>query len=906
MRLHRIRLENVRGVTERSIELSDRGVTVVEGPNEIGKTTTAEAVDVLFEAKDSSRAHQVRDLFAVGTDAGPRVEVEFSTRQCRAIYVKQWGRGRTTQLTLTSPRSQRFSGDEAHARARQLLDSDVDPALWRALKIVQGESLTPAAWQHVPSLGQALDRAAAASEATPGSGCGEPEDLFARVSAEATRFFTVRTGQPTGELAAAIATYERALADVVDRRAQVRQAQSDVYDAARYAQSLAVLGEREGQLSDALKQARDDAARVTGLREALERAEDDRLTAAADVAASEREWHQRLREVVDVAERLETIKALRPRVEDCLGQEQAAVVRRDTVVEQLSRARTARDGARQLATATQRQVTEARQRRDLAVAGERLAAAERHRTALDDAMAQLGRCRVDDALLRRIEGTSSALSQAQQARDLAAPVLTVSRLGHHDVYVDGVRLGASSGAGPEPNGAGGEAEASLPVIEERAVDVAGVVRVSVRPGTSGADLGATVASARSALSDLLDAAGVSGVDEARIVVEHRRAAQQQRALAEAALRHHLGPDTCESLHDRVATLRERLADVRGLAPQSMVDEPIPSTDHPVSESLLLDYDRAADRAARELEAAERHLSRAEHSRDVALDEHAAAHRRLTTLQEQLSAHESEHRRLVDRLAHDRASRSDETLRACAFDAQHRLAEVDGHLAARQREMDAADPAAVEVRLSRAERLNAQLAQERRELQSLADQVRGRLLMAEGAGLFDRLEEAEADHDAARRELLSVQRQARAARMLATVMAARRDQTRSRYIAPYTSAIQRLGSRVFGAGFRVEVDAQLRVVSRTLAGDTLPISSLSGGAREQLALVERLACAELVGPEAGVPVVIDDALGFSDPQRLQAMGGLLSAAGEHSQVIVLTCQPERYRHVSDATVIRLGA
>jgi uncharacterized protein YhaN len=37
-----------------------------------------------------------------------------------------------------------------------------------------------------------------------------------------------------------------------------------------------------------------------------------------------------------------------------------------------------------------------------------------------------------------------------------------------------------------------------------------------------------------------------------------------------------------------------------------------------------------------------------------------------------------------------------------------------------------------------------------------------------------------------------------------------------------------------------------------------------------------------------------------------MGALLSAAGEHSQVIVLTCQPERYRHVSDANVIRLQA
>lgn len=900
MRLHRIRLTNVRGVVERSIELLDHGVTVVEGPNEIGKTTTAEAVDVLFEAKDSSRAQHVRDLFAVGTDAGPRVEVEFSTRQCRAVYVKQWGRGRTTQLTLTSPSRQQFSGDEAHARARQLLDADVDPALWRALKIVQGESLVPAAWAHVPSLGQALDRAAAALEATASADCGEPEDLFARVSAEAARFFTARTGQPTGALAAAMHTYERALAEVGDLRTQMRQAQFDVDDAASHAQSLAALGEREGQLSDVLKQAREDATRVAGLREVLKRTEAERAAVAADGAAAEREWQQRLRDVVDVAERVERVKVLRPRVEDCLAQEQAAAVRRESVVEQLAAARAARDEARQLATATQQQVTRARQRRDLAVSVERLAAAGQQRATVREATNLLDRCTVDDALLRRIEQTSSALTQAQLARELAAPVLTVSRLGQHDVHVDGTCLGAARAETAET------AEASLPVIEQRVVEVAGVVRVSVRPGTSGADLEASVTAARSALSDLLGDAGVTGVDEARAAVERRRAAQQQRDLAEAALRHHLGNDTWESLQERVSTLRERLGDVQSPGAQPMVDEPGPSIDQPPSESALLDYDRAADRAVRDLETAERHLSRAEHSRDAALDEHAAVHRRLTASQEQLSALEGEHCRLVDRLARAQAMRSDETLRASAFDAEHRLAELDGHLAEQRREMDAADPAGVQLRLTQAEVLNAKLTQERRELQSLADQVRGRLLMAEAAGLFDRLESLQAQCDVARRELLSVQRQARAARVLAVRMAARRDQLRNRYVAPYKSAIQRLGTCVFGADFDVEVDAQLRVVSRTLAGNTLPVSSLSGGAREQLALVERLACAELVGPEAGVPVVIDDALGFSDQPRLQSMGGLLSAAGEHSQVIVLTCQPERYRHVRDANVIRLRA
>lgn len=902
MRLHRIRLTHVRGIVERSIELLDRGVTVVEGPNEIGKTTTAEAVDVLFEAKDSSRSQQVRDLFAVGTDAGPRVEVEFSTRQCRAIYVKQWGRGRLTQLTLTSPRRQQFTGDEAHARARQLLDADVDPALWRALKIVQGESLVPAAWANVPSLGQALDRAAAVLEAATGADCGEPEDLFTQVRAEAARFFTARTGQPTGPLAAAMHTYERAQVDVRELRAQVRQAQSDVDDAAGYAQRLTILGEREGRLSDVLKQSRDDAARVTGLREALERAEADHTSAAAEAAATEREWHGRLREVDDVAERVGKIKALRPRVEDCLAQEQAAAVRRESVVEQLSVARAARDEARQRAAAAQRQIARVRQRRDLAVAAERLAAVAKQRDTLKDATAVLERCTVDEELLRRIEQLCSALHQAQLARELAAPVLTVSRLGQQDVHVDGASLRAA----PADESPSEPAEESLRVTEERVIEVEGVVRVSVRPGTSGADLDARVASARSALFGLLVAAGVADVDEARAAAEQRRVAQHQVELAEAGLSHHLGSDTWESLQDRVAALRERPAHPQRPAVQAEVDESSRGADHPPSECELVDCDRAADSAARELDAAERHLSRAEHNRDAAFDEHAAAHRRLTTLQGQLSAQESEQRRLSDRLAQARASRSDETLRVATFDAGHRLAQSEGHLEARRREMDAADPVGVERRLTQAEALTEELVRERREVQSLADQVRGRLLMAEAAGLFDRLEEAEALYEAARRELLSVQRQARAARLLALRMASRRDQSRSRYIAPYTAAIQRLGAGVFGADFDVEVDAQLRVVSRTLAGATLPVGSLSGGAREQLALVERLACAELVGPDAGVPVVIDDALGFSDPRRLDSMGALLSAAGEHSQVIVLTCQPERYRHVSDANVVRLRA
>jgi uncharacterized protein YhaN len=54
----------------------------------------------------------------------------------------------------------------------------------------------------------------------------------------------------------------------------------------------------------------------------------------------------------------------------------------------------------------------------------------------------------------------------------------------------------------------------------------------------------------------------------------------------------------------------------------------------------------------------------------------------------------------------------------------------------------------------------------------------------------------------------------------------------------------------------------------------------------------------------VPIWLDDALGHTDSERLAALGPLLAAAGESSQVIVLTCSPERFRSVPAARVVEL--
>lgn len=54
----------------------------------------------------------------------------------------------------------------------------------------------------------------------------------------------------------------------------------------------------------------------------------------------------------------------------------------------------------------------------------------------------------------------------------------------------------------------------------------------------------------------------------------------------------------------------------------------------------------------------------------------------------------------------------------------------------------------------------------------------------------------------------------------------------------------------------------------------------------------------------MPVVIDDALGFTDAERLTRMAEVFDAVAGDGQVIILTCSPQRYAGVQTARHIEL--
>jgi hypothetical protein len=194
----------------------------------------------------------------------------------------------------------------------------------------------------------------------------------------------------------------------------------------------------------------------------------------------------------------------------------------------------------------------------------------------------------------------------------------------------------------------------------------------------------------------------------------------------------------------------------------------------------------------------------------------------------------------------------------------------------------------------------------RDAQDRLLEVRTRLRDHHEDGADEELVEARMARDDAADALRREEARAATRKLLFETLREERDTASRAYLAPLRKEMERLGRIVFGQTFKVELDSStLEVVNRTVRGRTVPFESLSIGAQEQIAIIGRLACATIVAPDGGVPVILDDALGNSDPRRIEAMGAVLAAAGRKNQIIVLTCQPERYEHVGEARVVPLG-
>jgi hypothetical protein len=295
------------------------------------------------------------------------------------------------------------------------------------------------------------------------------------------------------------------------------------------------------------------------------------------------------------------------------------------------------------------------------------------------------------------------------------------------------------------------------------------------------------------------------------------------------------------------------------------------------------------------------------------------------------AAEADHRGAAERLA--RTEREKSGLEAQAVAARGRLVELRGAVEEAERERPTAD-LEVDLAAQRGEVTRSQQAlvaakeqlasvpdtgrelaevqfarevaeRQRREIEQELDEARG-ALKHEGEGtLQSELDLARSALAEAQARFDQVERRARAADLLYRTLERHRREARASYGPRLAEKIEALGRRVFGEDFGVELDDRLAIGRRWLDGTWLDFGKLSVGAREQLAVIYRAACAA-VAAEDGVPFFLDDALGWSDDGRLGELGGLLAELAREVQVVVLTCQPGRFAGAQPAEVVRIAA
>jgi hypothetical protein len=414
------------------------------------------------------------------------------------------------------------------------------------------------------------------------------------------------------------------------------------------------------------------------------------------------------------------------------------------------------------------------------------------------------------------------------------------------------------------------------------------VTARVTPGMSVLDIQAQHTAAQQDLATGLAEAEVADLAAARNADQRRRELQSSRDQLTATLAGLCGDDDVEQLRSRLAELRSLPA---------------------FSGDITID----AGAARAELDEAE--AGRVNASADCATHRSVAAlamskltevSTRGTVLQDKLVTQRAELAVVVDRLTQQRATVADDVLTATAAADAAAAVAAAGRVTELAEQLAAKAPDAVTAELADAVAAAATLRQRHDEIARTLHEIASQLTVFGTEGRKGKLDAAEIQAEHARDEYDRVGRRARAVQLLRDVMVRHRDTTRLRYVEPFRAELQRLGRPVFGPSFEVDVDSDLCILNRTLDGCTVPYESLSGGAKEQLGILARLAGAALVAKEDAVPILIDDALGFTDPQRLVKMATVFDTLGERGQVIVLTCTPGRYDGIKDAQRIELCA
>ncbi|GAB4273862.1 MAG: hypothetical protein Kow0013_27840 [Pararhodobacter sp.] len=849
MKLRAVTLSDVRQFTRPvRVEGITDGLNVLSAPNEAGKSTLFDAIHAVFFI-----AHTSRRIAPLRPAAGGTPEITLDLEHEGRLYRvhKRWGRGAMAEVWEGARAIAKGDAAEDWLAALIGAPDDGGPAglLWVRQGLVALDDGTSKEQKDAQTARRDLI-SSVTGEFEALTGGKRMDRALARTQEDLARLVTQRGAKAGGPLDSAqrdVARLEarhalltgraRALREALDTRRQLRRSLAELNDPAEI--------QRRQERLHAARAAQAEAARhAEALATAEARAEAARLTLAQAEAEADR--RTRAERALHDAQRAAALAAR--------DAETAARSAREAAAAQAAAQARAQDAHDAQRTA-ERRWHEALRVREIRAAQARRAAMAQALSEAQTLLASLPALR-EAARKGPDEGTLAAITRAAEDLRLARAVAeaTAPRLGIRYDTPDAPRVqleGVPLAPGDRPA-----------ITRPTTLTIPGIGTMTVTPGEASKDH-ADLARAEAKLADLCAASGVASPDAARdAAIRRSEAAQRLQALQTELKR--LAPEGVDALKQALDAL-----------PQDA-----PATDDPDDPEQCRDQAEAARHAAETARAiAEAARTRAEDARTSAL---RAGHAAETAARIQAERAEA--------LAALPAE-ADLAATAAAARAEHaRLATERDRLRG-----EAPDLALCAAALHRAEAVATRAAEDIARLQTELARLDTLIDTESGAGVDEDLADTALELDTARDTLAAVEHEVAVLRALAEALDTARAAARDRYFAPLLTELRPLLGLLWpGAELRFDGDSLLPD-ALIRDGQEEPIGTLSGGTREQIALLVRLAFARLLARSGRhAPVILDDALVYTDDDRIEQMFTALTAQAGDLQIIVLGCRNRALR------------
>ncbi|MFZ2994590.1 AAA family ATPase [Sphingobium sp.] len=874
LQLRRISLNNFRKFREPlTIEGLGEGLNIIIEPNESGKSTILEALRAAFFVRHATKNQLAQSFAPYGEAVAPEIEVSFDIGADSWKIAKRFLK--SPQVEVTGPQG-RAQGEEAENRLQALLgfvkDSSQrgDPATYGALGML---------W--VPQA-QALEVTA------PGN--------IVRNSIQAT--LEAEVGTIVGG-----AAYER-----------VRKRIDEQYELYWTPGGKAQSKGRWQAARDRDQQARQAAADATTRLDALEKSFCDLETARGRLKVLERELadETELEQRADLVQALEVAKAAAQiletrkaehenfstnldRLEDLHAQHEAAraalmaasatfaaiTANREQLTGQLEAGRTkvteakaALDQARNDRAAARQSLVEGEGRVALRQRRAAIADARQRHTELLNLEQQLGDARIDAERLipaeavARLEANDRAIAEARAGVNAGAT--SIELIGDiADITIGGEPLTPNI-----PRTLTGETQIAL----------GGGILV-IRPPATAASAEASLAAAfeRQALElaewDVVDLAA------ARTRNDTARDAQGTVQVLESKI---AGLTPAQPLLDLAAGPDALKLLVASLAPDSATPD-----DDAIS----------VDQLTRRLEETETAVVRAETMHDQAVKDLREIEDKDRPLAAEQAGAERDQTNASDRVAQIEGRPDFTGLADAIVKAREDAAQAAVKLAEAKRDATAHDVQVINRKIDTIDS-RAKAGQTRRsDLEKDIARFEAIIESEGGKGLASVAAAAAEEADAATQALVRLDEEAATIKLLKDVLDEARAEAARTFVGPVAQRARVHVERLF-PGAELNFDAELGLTSVTRSGLSEVCGTLSKGTQEQLAVLTRLAFADML-LEQGMPVslILDDPLVYSDDGRLDLMTEILEEASQRMQVILLTCRDRAFRHLA-ATRVQL--